>query len=85
MQKAPSKLRIGFVHAIVTGDIPGTKKGKRVRISERRARDKNWMNRHGLTLLPDPLMPLSQPEPVTPMATETHAKPEPMKPTKVKI
>lgn len=81
MQKQEPKYRPGFVRAVVTGDIPGVKKGKRIRISERRAKDKNFMIRHGLTLLPDPLMPVTQPEPVNPIAPKV----EPMKPSKVKI
>ena len=89
MPKVEPKKRPGFVRVMVT-HAPGKdqngqpliiKHGKTIQISEKRARDKNYLNRNGLVLMPEPMMPPVLTEPVTPMTP----KAEPMKPTKVKI
>jgi len=65
--------RPGFVRVLIPD------RGKTIQIRQNRARDAKYMNKHGLQLLPEPMMPPSQPQPVTPVAAEV----EPMKPTKV--
>ena len=89
MPKVEPKKRPGFVRVMVT-KVPGKDKngesikpkpGKTTQISEARARDKNYLIKNGLVLMPEPMMPPTQPEPVTPMTPKV----EPIKPTKVKI
>jgi len=83
------KNRPGFVRAMVVS-YPGAKqngqpmtppKSKTVQISQRRAKDKNYLAKNGLVLIQEPVMP---PMPVDPIATPAE-KVAPMTPKKVNV
>lgn len=83
--------RPGFVRVLIPA------RNKTIQIRQNRARDPKFMNKHGLILITEPQMPVTTPQPVTPIAPvsqlpveELYQEPsaqktpiEPMKPAKV--
>lgn len=77
MQKKVNN-RPGFVRVLIPG------RNKTIQIRQSRAKNAQFMHKHGLVLIQEPVDQTLIPEPIDPMA-DPKPKVEPMKPAKVNV